>query len=137
MNDFNKFNPSMQTCFTTVATARVFSFGTARTETVPKDHFKRYKFSAKDNKVIHVDRTIPLQSSKPETPSFPAISARNSNRHLRLLEKIKFENDRRNDIKEKYSNIKRDLNTKILGGGPLHPVPMDDEKHIIDIDPTV
>jgi hypothetical protein len=90
---------SMQNAFTTVATAKVYSFGTARTENVPKDHFKSKKFKIRDNSnVINLDRSVP--SFKPETPSFPAISARNSNRHIKLLEKIKIENDRRNDLKE-------------------------------------
>jgi hypothetical protein len=42
------------------------------------------------------------------------------------IEKINF--------KENYSKIARPINTKIIGGGPLYPIPGQHEKGIIDLD---
>jgi hypothetical protein len=38
------------------------------------------------------------------------------------LDPIQEEIDR-NNFKENFSNLKRNINTKIIGGGPLYPVP--------------
>ena len=42
------------------------------------------------------------------------------------IEKINF--------KEDFSKIKRDLNTRIIGGGPIYPIPNQYEKYIVDLD---
>mmetsp|Transcript_32244 Transcript_32244/g.49345 ORF Transcript_32244/g.49345 Transcript_32244/m.49345 type:complete len:185 (+) Transcript_32244:1836-2390(+) len=37
-------------------------------------------------------------------------------------------------FKESYSSIKRSFNLKMMGGGPLFPIPAEHEKSIVDID---
>ena len=49
------------------------------------------------------------------------------------LDPIKEEIDRIN-FKENFSKIRRPMNTKIIGGGPLYPIPAAYEKTITDLD---
>lgn len=54
-----------------------------------------------------------------------------------LLAPIKEEHaERTNEFKEKYSYIERGLHTRMLGGGPLYPIPTHDEKMIQELDHT-
>lgn len=39
-----------------------------------------------------------------------------------------------NTFKEKFSTITRGLHTKMIGGGPMFPIPTEAEKQIIDLD---
>ena len=86
--------------FNTVATARVFSFGPARTEVVSKDHFTSRKFKIKESSdYLRLDRKI--NQLKSETPNFPYISPRNlPGTAEKLLRKIKEDAERINDFKE-------------------------------------
>ena len=42
----------------------------------------------------------------------------------------------RKTFKEKFSKIKRQVDTKMLGGGPLYPIAAQHEKKIVDLDTT-
>lgn len=54
-------------------------------------------------------------------------------RGTQSLDPIQEEVDRIN-FKEQFSTIKRPINTKIIGGGPIYPQPVKFEKNIIELD---
>ena len=54
-------------------------------------------------------------------------------RNAQTLEPIS-EEERKIRFKESFSHIKRAFNIKVLGGGPMYPIPAEHEKKIIDLD---
>lgn len=42
----------------------------------------------------------------------------------------------RKTFKEKFSKIKRQVDTKMIGGGPMYPIAAQHEKKIVDLDTT-
>ena len=41
------------------------------------------------------------------------------------------------EFRDLYSNIKRDMNTRVLGSSPLYPIPTEAEKKIVITDDSV
>ena len=100
-----------------------FSFGIAKTEKI-------------DYQTLNFNKN----NVKPCT----AYAIQNENNQNNILSfgstrsKINYKNQSKQDEyqqdKDKYSTIKRGYGTKILGGGPIFPIPYQHEYKIIDID---
>ena len=94
------------------------------------------KFKIKDKPFINLDRSF--SPAKTLDSGFNK-SVRNSSvpRGSKLLEPIREENQDKTDaFKEKFSYIERGLHTRMLGGGPMYPIPTHDEKMIQELDTT-
>lgn len=119
-----------------------FSFGTIQHEAIDTSKLGRNKYQASESRQYLVDRSYTTSDSAAAVSLKPMGLGKQRGASMGKNILIKGGLDpieeelARKTFKEKFSKIKRQVDTKMIGGGPMYPIAAQHEKKIVDLDTT-